>query len=217
MNINNFVYWVLITFASTLIVTVFLWFVAITNDVELARGSGVVLGKTEVVIKTNKEVKDTFDTLSTPKYFEPTILSIETIGIRNGQINPVSVTDEGAMEVPINPDYVGWYKAGPKVGEGGNLVLAGHYDWYYGQKGIFYDLSKLLVGDKVRIFDSVGRVHTYIVYETLYVKNQDEYAVKEAFRDTLNPELTLITCGGVWNSELETYDKRFLVKARLVE
>jgi len=97
------------------------------------------------------------------------------------------------------------------------LVLAGHYDWYYGQKGIFYDLSKLLIDDKVHIFDSVGRVHTYIVYETLYVKNQDEYAVKEAFRDTLNPELTLITCGGVWNNELETYDKRFLVKARLVE
>jgi len=162
----------------------------------------------------NTTVKRSFDNISAQKLFVPTALTIDAIGIKNAPIATVGVSLDGAMQVPTNPNVVGWYKNSPIGGQDGNIVLSGHYDWYGGVKGVFYTLNNVKVGDLVTL-SGINAKQQYTVYDVKYVPNNEISAVKEAFRKTLNQQLTLITCGGVWDNVAQSYDKRFLVKAIL--
>lgn len=164
----------------------------------------------------NHNISSVFDSISNQKLFVPKHVTIESIGISKAPISLVGITVDGAMDVPKDPNIVGWYKNSPIGGETGNIVLAAHYDWYNGVKGVFYRLSDVVVGGTIDLLGS-NSSHTYQVYEVKYVPNNDTLAVLEAFRDTQNQELTLITCGGVWDNVTKSYDKRFLVKALLVK
>jgi len=162
----------------------------------------------------NTTVKRVFDNITIQKLFVPTILTIDAIGIKNAPIATVGVSLDGAMQVPTNPNVVGWYKNSPLGGQVGNIVLSGHYDWYYGVKGVFYHLNNIKAGDLITLQGTNGN-HQYTAYEVKYVPNNDISAVAEAFRNTTDQQLTLITCGGVWDNVAHSYNKRFLVKAVL--
>ena len=167
-----------------------------------------------IQLAPNYSITSVFNTISTQQLFVPELLSIMSIDVINAPIDRVGVNDNGSMNVPSNPNVVGWYKNGALGGEIGNVVLAGHYDWYNGTKGVFYRLNSVKIGDLIEVIaNDISK--TYVVYETKYVPNNDISAVDEAFRQTSKQELTLITCGGVWNNILGSYDKRFLVKAVL--
>jgi len=168
-----------------------------------------------IVTKPKAEISSIFRSISVKQYFIPENLTINSIGVHNSLIEKVGVNSEGSMTVPTDPNNVGWYKKGSLVGQTGNIVFAGHFDWFDGQKGVFYNLNKVQVGDKVEISGN-NKSLVYQVYETKYVPIDDEGAVLDAFRDSTNSELTLITCGGVWDNVKQSYDKRFLVKAILI-
>ncbi len=167
-------------------------------------------------IEPSYKISSVFDTITNRSLFLPQKISIESIGVIDASIITVGIKEDGAMEVPSDPALIGWYKNGPVSGQIGNIVLAGHYDWYNGAKGVFYKLNNIKVGDKISISNDKSTLN-YIVYEALYVPNNETGAVNMAFRDSIKQELTLITCGGVWDNITGSYDKRFLVKALLVE
>ncbi len=73
-------------------------------------------------------------------------LSIPSLKIDTA-IQPVGLTKEGNMGVPSSESDVGWLKQGPKPGEAGNAVLAGHFDSARGGSAVFYNLHKLKPGD----------------------------------------------------------------------
>lgn len=103
-----------------------------------------------------------------------------------------------------------WYKLGPKPGEKGSAVIAGHYGWANGQGAVFNELHTLQPGDKVSVYDKNGPTLTFIVRETRNYRPDDD--ATEVFRSTgEKARLNLITCGGSWDYHRQTYSDRLVV------
>ncbi|MBI4091534.1 class F sortase [candidate division WWE3 bacterium] len=162
-------------------------------------------------------VASTFAPLLEPLVFKPVSLTIEKIGLTEIKIVEVGVEEGGRLEVPKSFDEVGWYRNGPKAGEVGNAILAGHYDRVGGSPAVFFNLVKLSAGDKITIKDEVGRVLSFEVYEVSHVKINDPNSVLRAYEESKEPILTVITCGGVWDPIARDYSKRLLIKARMLK
>ena len=156
-----------------------------------------------------------FSSLLKPLAFEPSLITISKIGLKDIKIVQVGIDSDGRLEVPKSFDEVGWFSNGPKAGEDGNAILAGHYDRTTGAPAVFYNLTKLKPGDAIEITDSQNLIHRFEVYDVSYVVIDDSNAVTKAYASSDSPILTLITCGGVWNSYTHDYSKRLLIKARI--
>ena len=61
-------------------------------------------------------------------------LVIPAIGV-NAAIQKVGITSKGEMEVPENASKVGWFEFGPRPGERGSAIIAGHFDGENGEAG----------------------------------------------------------------------------------
>ena len=125
-------------------------------------------------------------------------------------IVPVGLTEDEAMEAPSDPDTVGWYSLGPGVGTQGNAVLAGHADWG-GHVRLFGGLRELSEGDLVRVLDATGGWQTYAVEWSAWVDADIDPAA--VFHQGEREELTLITCGGVFDPATRQYLSRLVVRA----
>ncbi len=125
----------------------------------------------------------------------------------------IGLTPDKALDSPKDPDRVGWYKDGPRPGEKGNSVLAGHVDW--GQKvRVFWGLKNLAPGDAVVITDAAGGKHEFVVtWARWYDWNAPP--TSEIFGSTDRAEITMITCGGDFDRATRNYLKRLVVKAEL--
>jgi LPXTG-site transpeptidase (sortase) family protein len=139
----------------------------------------------------------------------PTQLKISSIAV-DAIVNPVGLTSTGDMAIDENPTQVAWYKLGPKPGEEGSAVIAGHYGWKNGVPSVFNDLNKLVKGDTVSTLGEDGRLRTFAVNHTaLYAPNQD---ATDVFRSNDGKaHLNLITCQGSWNNSAQTYSERLIV------
>ena len=122
----------------------------------------------------------------------------------------VGLTPDGTMDSPKKPLDVAWFKVGPRPGEIGSAVVAGHFGWKENKKAIFDDLSKLREGDKVYVDDEKGVTTTFVVRELrTYDENQDASDVFGSSDGKAH--LNLVTCQGVWNKNRKSYSKRLVV------
>ena len=139
----------------------------------------------------------------------PVRLTIPKIHI-DAAIEYVGLTTNEEMDVPKNTDNVGWFALGPRPGEKGSAVLAGHKNSANGKAGVFADLDKLKVGDKLYITDNKGGTTAFVVsasrtYHPGYaddVFNRDDAA-----------HINLITCDGWWDGIKRSYSERLVVFA----
>lgn len=139
----------------------------------------------------------------------PIQLKISSINV-DAIVNPVGLTSTGDMDIDENPTQVAWYKLGPKPGEEGSAVIAGHYGWKDGVPSVFNDLNKLVKGDMISTLGEDGQVKTFAVNHTaLYAPNQD--ATDVFISDDGKAHLNLITCQGSWNNSARTYSERLIV------
>lgn len=121
----------------------------------------------------------------------------------------------GQMDVPANVSEVGWYRFGPKPGEPGSAVLAAHVDLEGYGPGVFFDLEVLEPGDRIEIVYADDTRRTFEVEaRATYLK--DELPLDVIFSREGAPALTLITCGGDFNSSISSYDSNVVVYARPV-
>lgn len=139
----------------------------------------------------------------------PVRLVIPVINV-NASIQLLGVTTKGEMEVPDNAVDVGWFKLGPRPGEMGSAVIAGHFDGIHGEPGVFTDLYKLKEGDKLYIEDDKGAVIPFVVRES---RTYDPGYAEEVFSVSDTAHLNLVTCDGVWNGTKKSYSKRLVVFA----
>lgn len=134
---------------------------------------------------------------------------------RLGMDVPLIVLDpspDGSLPAPDEPEQVAWYSDTARLGEGGNLLLAGHVDWI-GRQAAFRRLDVLVPGDEVWLSDDAGRQVRYAVAET------GRYAVSSPLLQQSMvtsgrgaPTLTLVTCGGVFDVSRRVYLERTLVR-----
>jgi sortase (surface protein transpeptidase) len=136
-------------------------------------------------------------------------LKIPAIGV-DARIEHVGETPQGNMEVPKDVRNVGWYDLGPRPGQPGDAVIAGHLDWYSGP-AVFWRLSSLRAGDTVDVLYADG------TNKTFRVQRLASYAYDQPPLDLFSPggpaRLSLITCAGSWNGQ--TYRQRLVVDAVL--
>lgn len=137
----------------------------------------------------------------------PTRLKIPSINV-NATIEYVGLTPDGAMDVPKSPHNVGWFKLGPRPGENGSAVIAGHYGFKKGS--VFDNLHKLDKGDKLYVQDEKGRMTTFVVREILkYDSKADALNVFDS--NDGKAHLNLITCEGIWDKVSKNYSKRLVI------
>jgi hypothetical protein len=133
---------------------------------------------------------------------------------------------DGAMLDPSGPWVVSWYEPLGKVGEGHNVVMAGHVDyWNTGPDGtagpaVFWDIPQLPQGEIIRLVGENGEQFEYAVE---WVQEFDvateltpEVIQKDIVGDTGQESLTLITCGGDFDPATGEYLKRWVLRANLV-
>jgi hypothetical protein len=122
---------------------------------------------------------------------------------------------DGTAPVPPldRPGDVDWYNGGPAPGLTGPAVLLGHYDTLAGP-AVFHDLPKLRPGDRIEIRRTDSTTVTYQVRE-LRQAPKDAFPTDAVYGDTTTPQLRLITCGGVLQSNGH-YSDNIIVFADLV-
>ena len=97
------------------------------------------------------------------------------------------------------------------VGAPGNALLDGHVDWG-GRLRAFGWLRQLEPGDAIQITDESGTVLSYsVTWTRLYAA--DTAPLDEIFAQTSDEELTLITCGGAFDTSVRMYVSRWVVRA----
>ena len=139
----------------------------------------------------------------------PVRLQIPTIKV-DAAVEYLGITPVGAMDVPKGPDDVAWFDLGPRPGEKGSAVIAGHYGWKNNIPAVFDDLSKLKIGDKIYIVDDLGATTTFVVSEIgTYDQNGDAANVFSS--NDGKAHLNLITCEGVWNVASKSRPSRLVI------
>src|SRR3989344_283531 len=85
----------------------------------------------------------------------PVRLKIPSINV-DANIEHVGTTPDGAMDVPKEPEDVAWFNLGPRPGETGSSVIAGHSGYKDNKPAIFDNLDKLQKGEKIYVEDEFG-------------------------------------------------------------
>jgi sortase (surface protein transpeptidase) len=142
----------------------------------------------------------------------PTDLRIEAIGVA-AEIRPYGVDhDTRQMDVPDNVVDVGWYEYGSSPGEPGSAVLAAHVDLAGQGRGVFFDLHRLEPGDPIEIqFDDGSEATFSVRAKATYLKS--DLPSEVIFSRSGPPVLTLVTCGGGFESSISRYDSNVVVYA----
>jgi sortase (surface protein transpeptidase) len=147
----------------------------------------------------------------------PVALQVDSVGV-DAPIELGNVAD-GVMQDPSGPWVVSWYEPLGKVGEGGNVVMAGHVDYWNVGPAVFWDVRYLPEGDIIRVVGEDGKNYEYAVQWTQsYMADQltPEVIQGEIVGDTGQETLTLITCGGEFNPDTGEYNQRWVVRANLI-
>lgn len=143
----------------------------------------------------------------------PAALRIDAIGV-DAPIEMLEVIG-GVMQQPTDEVHVAWYKESARLGEIGNIWLAGHLNWWTTPVAVFTDLGLLREEDEIVLLDADGTPHTYAVAWVRQESNL-EPPREEVLGMTDHPAVTLITCSGEWNNEISEYDRRTIVRAAQV-
>jgi LPXTG-site transpeptidase (sortase) family protein len=139
----------------------------------------------------------------------PARLKIPEINV-NAAIKYMGLTPEGAMDVPKDPAEVVWFNLGPRPGENGSAVIAGHYGWKNNIPAVFDNLHKLRKGDKLAVEDEKGVTIIFIVRE-IRIYNKDEAAPDVFGSNDEKAHLNLITCTGTWDKTEKIRSDRLIV------
>jgi LPXTG-site transpeptidase (sortase) family protein len=143
----------------------------------------------------------------------PLGINIPKINV-NAEIMEVGIVkNTKEMEVPQDADIVGWYKYGPTPGQPGASVLNAHYDTPTGAPAIFYNLTKLQVGDEFYITNDQNKQLKYIVKEIINAP-LNNFPIDKIYGERDYSQVTLITCAGVWNASTRLYSNRLAVIAQ---
>lgn len=123
-------------------------------------------------------------------------MSVEmpAVGI-DADVLAVGTAEDGQMELPEDPNVVGWYRFGPTAGAGaGSIVLAAHVDSRRYGIGQLARLTEAEIGDEIEVRTS-GDVHTYVVTDVQVIPKA-ELPTTEVFSRDGDERLLLITCAG---------------------
>ena len=142
----------------------------------------------------------------------PARLRIPSIGV-DGRVDGIGLRGDGSMGVPDNLWTSSWLTDGPRPGQPGKSVIAGHRG--IGTPGLFGHLEGVRAGDRIYVSDANGGE---LVFEVTRIASLDlSQATQVAvFGATQQRELVLVTCYGRYLASSGTYDHRLVVFSSLL-
>ena len=144
--------------------------------------------------------------------FEPTSLRLPSG--RLAPIQPAGVQADGVLEVPPNPDRVGWWTGGAEAGEPyGSIVLAGHVDSADFGVGVLAEMLDMRSGQDLRLGDGKHGL-TYRVESIRKVSKARLAAGSDLFDQNLKHRLVMITCGGPYDPKAHRYQDNVVIVAK---
>ncbi|CAN5658371.1 hypothetical protein BH23CHL5_BH23CHL5_04060 [soil metagenome] len=143
----------------------------------------------------------------------PVAIAIETAAV-NAEIETIGIVD-GVMLDPTGPWVVSWYRESAQLGEAGNVLMAGHLDYWDVGPAVLYNINNVNEGDLIQVTGNDGEIYTYSVvwrenFETANAPIQDIVGPTE------RESLTIITCGGPFDYANGVYLQRTVVRAERV-
>lgn len=146
----------------------------------------------------------------------PNRLDIPSMGVQ-APVVARGLDVNGAIDPPAydQPGVVGWYAAGTRPGATGAALFVGHVDTET-RPAVFYKLSALRVGEKIRVARDDGTVAEFTV-DDVQVIGRDDFDAGQAYgvRQSGRAELRLVTCGGTFDRTSRTYTANVVVSAYL--
>ncbi|MDQ8705674.1 class F sortase [Streptomyces sp. LHD-70] len=146
----------------------------------------------------------------------PHRVDIPAIGVRAPVVKRGLDQDRAVAAPPYDqPGVVGWYAGGTRPGAEGTALFVGHVDTT-SDAAVFYDLSTLKPGQKVRVSRADGSLAEFTVEDVQVLQRDDFDAVKAyGVRREGRAELRLITCGGTFDRATASYSSNVVVSAYL--
>jgi hypothetical protein len=146
----------------------------------------------------------------------PVTVNIPSIGVTSDLLR-LGLNGDGSVQVPplADDDRAGWYENGPAPGAVGPAVLLGHVDSAEFGPGVFYDLGALEPGDEVLVTRADGTVAVFAV-DRVERHPKDNFPTIEVYGNTDDAQLRLITCGGDFDSAVNSYEDNVIAFATLI-
>lgn len=145
---------------------------------------------------------------------DPKLISIPNAGI-TAYIQKVGVDQDNQIAVPTNIFLAGWYVNSVNPGEKGLSIIDGHVDGTT-TGGVFRNLAELQPGDIFTITQGNDNPLNFQVKKIVQVNNDQAANVLFAKDPAISRQLNLITCGGTYLTEQQTYDQRVIVITELI-
>lgn len=140
----------------------------------------------------------------------PVGLTIDRAGVDAG-IEPLRVVD-GAMQDPSGPWEVAWYENLGSLGTVGNVVMAGHIDYWNVGPSVFFNLASVQPGDPIVVSGDDGERYSFAV-DWVQQFDSASMPLNDVIGATGEQSLTLITCGGAFDFVNGEYLQRTVVRA----
>jgi len=119
---------------------------------------------------------------------------------------------DGVMSDPTGPYVVAWYGVTSKLGTGGNVVIAGHVDFAGVGPAVFARIGELAPGDLVEMTGENLKLYQYEVsWSKLF--DSENAPITNLTSATDIESVTMITCGGSFDSSSGRYSHRLVVRA----
>jgi sortase (surface protein transpeptidase) len=152
----------------------------------------------------------TVDVLAPRPSATPVRVAIPALGV-DGPVLPAGVSSENELDVPPDARSLVWYRHGPAPGDRGSAVIAGHLNWR-GVTGLFADLAGVPVGAEVRVVFDDGAQRVFRVTAVELVP-KPAVSVNGVFARDGARVLRLVTCGGEFDDEVNSYRSNVVVTA----
>lgn len=144
---------------------------------------------------------------------QPQRVAIDSINV-DGCIERVGIDQHGAIAVPTNIYFAGWYVNSALPGEEGLSIIDGHVLGRYND-AIFAHLAEVEPSTSIQITRADGEIREFSVVDVrTFSEAETSKHLFEKLPD-VESQLTLITCGGTYDRGANTYDKRVIVRAAL--
>lgn len=130
-------------------------------------------------------------------------------------VERLEITD-GIMPNPSGPWVVSWYHDLATLGRGGNVIMAGHVDYWDVGPAVFWNLAQLVAGDVIEVEAESGKTFTFAMewMKNYVVAEMTPEDFDEMIGDAGGDALTLITCAiGTWDEATQEYRERTVLRA----